>query len=198
MSAVDWKSVIESLIALGGVLAYVALALEAILHFADLKRWIMKPNFRVQMHSKENFASVMVTNAKTGNPFKDWRICDATECEGNLAIKNHETKEDHVFDVKETTPLRWEGAGKVYRRMPVSLLPTYLQAFQYDSISGGVHLRIYDEDSSFVCILTHLPSTVDIFVQIQSREGTVGKWLRDVDLAQCIKTGKFSAFADDC
>ena len=79
----------------------------AILHYTDLKRWVMKPNFQLGMYTKDNFASIMVPNTKTGNPLKDWRICDATDCEGYLAIKKHETKNDRILDVKETTPLTW-------------------------------------------------------------------------------------------
>ena len=192
MSAIDWKQVSESLIALGAFLAYVALALEAVLHYADLKRWIMKPNFQLGVYPKGSYASIMVTNTKTGNPLKDWRICDATDCEGYLAIKKHQTEDDRVFDVKETTPLRWEGEEKVYKRLPAAPLPAYLQAFVYDSTSGGIRLRIYGGYESGVP-----PSLrVDILVQIQSKEKTVGKWLRDVDLVQCIKTGKFPEFVD--
>ena len=194
MSGIDWKPVSESLIALGAFLAYVVLALEVVLHYADLRRRIMKPNFQLEMYPKGSYASIMVTNTKTGNPLKDWRICDATDCEGYLAIKKHQTGNDRVFDVEERAPLHWEGEGKVYKRLSAAPLPAYLQAFGYDSVSGGVSLRAHGG------YLSGIPPAlkVDILVQIQSKEKTVGKWLRDVDLVQCIKTGKFPAFTDDC
>lgn len=196
MSTIDWKPVFDSLIALGAFLAYVAVILEVVLHYADLKRQIMKPNFQLRMYPKGSYAGIMVTNDKTGNPLRDWRVCDATDCEGWLAIKNHETIDDSAFDVKERTPLRWEGEGKILKRMSVSPLPAHLQAFEYDSTTGGVHVRIYDEGEFRVSILGLVPPTVDVFVQVQSEEGTVAKWLRGVNLAECIKKGEFPEFVD--
>jgi hypothetical protein len=182
----------DSLVAFGSLLGSVALVLEIILHYADLKRWVMRPNFQLAMYPKGSYASIVVTNTKIGNLLKDWRICDATDCEGYLAIKKHQTEDDRIFDVKETTPLSWEGEGKVYKRLPAAPLPAYLQAFAYDSVSGGVGLRIHGGYESGIP-----PSLrVDILVQIQAKEKTVGKWLRDVDLVQCIKTGKFPEFVD--
>jgi hypothetical protein len=154
----------------------------------------MKPNFQLAMYPRGTHASISVTNTKTGNPLKDWRICDATDCEGYLAIKEHETEDDRSFGVKETTPLTWEGGEKVYKRLPAAPLAAYLQAFEYEPIHGDLGVRIYGGHVSWI-----LPSLrVDILVQIQSNEKTIGKWLRDVDIVQCIKTGKFLEFTDDC
>jgi hypothetical protein len=70
MSGIDWKPVSESAIALGAFLAYVLLALEIVLHYADLKRRIMKPNFQFQMYVKGSSATIAITNAKEiGNCF---------------------------------------------------------------------------------------------------------------------------------
>jgi len=188
----------DLIVALGSILGYVVLALEVVLHYADLKRLIMKPNFQLLMCVKGSFASIMVTNIKTGNPLKDWRICDATYCEGYLAIKNHTTKDDRVLDVKETTPLRWEGEGKVYKRLPAAPLPGYLQAFEYHSDTEGINLRVYDENDLVVSAIHPTSPTVDILVQIQSNEGTVAKWCRDVDLSRSFRAGRFPAFTEDC
>jgi hypothetical protein len=190
MSATDWKPISEFVIALGAFLGYLALILEVVLHYTDLKRMIMKPNFQLAMHPKGSFfASIAVTNAKTS-----WRVCDATECEGKLAIKKHGTKDDGDFDVKETTPLTWEGEEKVIQRIPAGSLTEYLQAFVYDPMNKELGVRIYGGNVSVIVPANNL----DIFVQIKSNEKTIGKWLRDVDIVQCIKTGKFPPFTDDC
>jgi hypothetical protein len=190
MSAIDWKPISEFVIALGAFLGYLALVLEVVLHYTDLKKMIMKPNFQLAMYPKGSLvALIAVTNAKTS-----WRVCDATECEGKLAIKKHETKDDGNFDVKETTPLMWEGEEKALKRLPAASLPEYLQAFVYDPVTNELRVRIYGGKESWI-----VPSLrVDIFVQIQSNEKTIGKWLRDVDIVQCIKIGKFPEFTDDC
>jgi hypothetical protein len=63
MLTVGWKTLSDFLIVFGSILGYVALALEAVIHYRDLKNWIMEPNFQLQMYSKEHFVTdVMVTN----------------------------------------------------------------------------------------------------------------------------------------
>jgi hypothetical protein len=187
--AVDWRGVSDYLLTFGAFLGYVALALEIVLHYADLKKMIMRPNFRLAMYPIDEFsASISVTNAKTS-----WRVCDATECEGKLAIKKHETLDREGFDVKETTPLTWEGEEYVLRRLPAgSPLPEYLQAFVYEPQGKTISVRVRGGGESWI----EHPSGVDVFVQIQSGERTVGKWLRNIDIVQCVRKRKFPDFTD--
>jgi hypothetical protein len=158
----------------------------------------MKPNFQLAMYptayQKGISISIAVTNKKTRNPLANLRICDATECEGKLAIKKHETKNESIFDVKETTPLAWEGGEKTYKRLPAAPLPAYLQAFEYDLLSDSLVVRISGGKTSR--ILTSCK--VDVLVQIESNEKTIARWLRDVDLVQCIRAFNFPPFVDDC
>jgi hypothetical protein len=199
MSVVSWKSVFDFLLALGSILGYVVLVLEGIVHYADLKRWFMKPNFRLEMYSGGFVSNIMVTNRKTGNPLKDWRISEATDCMGYLAIKKHETSGDSQYDIKETTPLCWEGEGKIYRRICVSPLPAYLQAFRYDFRADQVKVRYYEGPHNLSLESSlHVMDKVDVFVQIQSNEGSIGKWLKNIDLRESIRTARFPEFTDDC
>jgi hypothetical protein len=189
-SAIDWKSLGDYAIALGAILGYVALALEIFLHYTDLKRILMRPNFQLAMRPQGDFyAAIAVTNAKTS-----WRVCDATDCEGKLAIKKHETTDDEHFDVKGTTPLMWEGEEEVLRRLPAGALPEYLQAFVYRFVDDELYVRVRGGRESYIPPSLRL----DILVEIRSNERTVSSWLRDVDIVQCIRNGKFPEFTDDC
>jgi hypothetical protein len=184
---------LPDLVPIFGYLGYVLLLLQIIARYADLRKLIMKPNFRLQMRTETSSALIMVTNAKTGNPLKDWFICDATDCEGCLAIKRHETKDDRVFDVIETTPLTWEGEGKISKRLPAGSLPAHLHAFEVVLPHADLRVRGRGEATSWM-----VPNLrVDVLVQVQSKEKTVRRWMRDIDIRQCIKNGQFPEFVDD-
>jgi len=194
MSEIDWKTALNLLIASGGVLAYVALILELVLHFDDLKAKTMKPNFQLSMKTIPYRDGNLNTHIYVENPKTNWRVADATECRIRLRILSQSGQE-----LKGTTPLRWEQTGNDFnQRISAGSQPVDSFALQYDPRHGHISVNVCQGALNTLSRFRQFQESVDIEVAVESKEKTVTKYVRGVKLPEQFSLASWPPFVNDC